>query len=253
MPARDAKCGRRRVLSAGFLLVAALWHPSAGAGEGFYASAAVERSLVSVDYAKTVEIDTPYSRVTATDDVEEAVNAVRAAVGYRQPLSDRLYFAGEIEGLLYLDDDVTGFLAGSGEGDTDVWPGAWTLDRRYAGGLGARLGYVPECPSLACALRSLYLFSGIRWAEFEIEAAHVNQRLGISGSREGDDSSVGWLIGGGIEFGGGRGHFDLRLAYATHDVGFGAGNGLANDPTLGYSFDVRELSFMLGYVVPLAD
>ena len=252
MPARYANCGRRQALTAGFLLVAALWHPSAGADEGFYASAAVERSFVSVDYAKTVEIDAPYSNMTATDDVREAVDAFRVAVGYRQPLSDRLYLAGELDGLLYLDGNVTGFLVGSGEGDPDVWPGAWTLERRYAGGLAARLGYVPEGRDSAGAVRSLYLFSGIRWTDFEVGAAHVNQRLGISGSREWDDSSVGWVIGGGIEFGAGRGHFDLRLTYGAHDVEFGVGNGLTNDPTLGYSFEVRELIIMLGYVVPLA-
>ena len=251
MPARYANCGRRLVPTAGLLLVAALWHPSTGADEGLYVSAAVERSLVGVDYAKTVEIDAPYSNATATDDVREAVHALRAAVGYRQPLSDRLYLAGEIDGFVYLDDEVTGFLAGSGEGDTDVWPGAWSVERRHAGGLGARLGYVPERGSFAGAVRSLYLFSGIRWADFEVEAAHVNQRLGISGSREWDDGSVGWVIGGGIEFGVAGGHFDLRLAYVAHDIEFGAGNGLVNDPTLGYSFEVRELSVMLGYVVPL--
>ncbi len=51
-------------------------------------------------------------------------------------------------------------------------------------GVGARLGYVPESLEFLSTERSFYLFVGTRWIDTEIEAAYVNRRLGIAGSRD---------------------------------------------------------------------
>ena len=133
-----------RRLAVGLFLAAVSWCPSVDAGEGFFAAVALERSLADVDYEKSVEIGSPFSAMTARDDTRDPVDAVKAAVGYRRSLSSRLYLAAEVEGAFYLNGETGGFLQGTGEGDTDVWPGMWTIHRRGAVGLNARLGYVPD-------------------------------------------------------------------------------------------------------------
>ena len=250
MSARLFALGRR--LAVGLFLAAGSWCPSADAGEGFYGALALERSLADVDYEKSVGIGSPFSAMTARDGTRDPVDAVKAIVGYRRPLSSRLYLAGEIEGAFYFNDEIEGFLEGTGEGDADVWPGMWTIERRGAFGLSARLGYVPDSLEFLGTERSLYLFAGTRWIDANIEAEHVNQRLGIAGSRRADRTLNPWLAGVGIEFGDPGSRFDLRLGYATHDVEFGFG-GAADDPRLGYAFDVREWSVTLGYVVAFGD
>ena len=75
----------------------------------------------------------------------------------------------------------------------------------------------------------------------------------ISGSRGAERTLNPWLIGIGVEFGGVASRFDLRLSYAADDVAFGFGGGAADDPRLGYTFDVQEWAVSLGYVVPFGD
>ena len=112
-------------------------------GAAWYA-VAFEQSFAGVDYAKSIGLNSPPSDMTSGDRARDPGNALKAALGYRRPLSSRLYLAGEIEGTFYFNSDVTGFLEGTGEGDADVWPGAWALDRRRAIGLNARLGMIPR-------------------------------------------------------------------------------------------------------------
>ena len=159
----------------GFLLTAGLWCQPGNAEGEFYAVFGLEHSFFSVDYEKSASLNSPISLMTAGDNERDSVNALKAALGYRLPLSERVYLAGEIEGALYLNEDVRGFLKGTGEGDTDVWPGPWTLERRRAIGLNARLGYVPGSLDFMGPERSLYLFAGTRWVDAEIEAGHLNR------------------------------------------------------------------------------
>ena len=251
MPKRASRLVLR--LAAGLLLTGGMWCASANAGDGFYGRVALERSITDVDYEKSVELASPFSVMAAGDRARDPVDGFNAALGYRWPLSHRLYLAGEVAGTLYVNGKVAGFLEGTGEGGTDVWPGAWSLERSRAVGLNVRLGYVPHSLEFLGPARSLYLIAGTRWVDAEIEARHVNRAFDIAGSRGAERTLNPWLIGIGVEFGGVASRFDLRLSYAADDVAFGFGGGAADDPRLGYSFDVREWTVSLGYVVPLGD
>ena len=251
MPARASRLGLR--LAAGLLLTGGMWCATANAGDGFYGRVALERSIAAVDYEKSVEIASPFSAMTARDRARDPVDGLSAALGYRWPLSHRLYLAGEVAGAFYVDGRVAGFLEGTGEGGTDVWPGAWSLERGRAVGLNVRLGYAPQSMEFLGPARSLYLITGTRWVDAEIEARHVNRTFDIDGSRGAERTLNPWLIGIGVEFGGVASRFDLRLSYAADDVVFGFGGGAADDPRLGYTFDVREWAVSLGYVVPFGD
>ena len=251
MPTRASRFGFR--LAASLLLTGGMWCASANAGDGFYGGVALERSITGVDYEKSVEIASPFSRMTAGDRARDAVDGFNAALGYRWPLSHRLYLAGEVAGTLYVNGKVAGFLEGTGEGGTDVWPGAWSLERGRAVGLNVRLGYVPHSLEFLGPGRSLYLIAGTRWVDAEIEARHVNRAFDIDGSRGAERTLNPWLIGIGVEFGGVASRFDLRLSYAADDVAFEFGGGVADDPRLGYTFDVQEWAVSLGYVVPFGD
>ena len=100
---------------------------------------------------------------------------------------------------------------------------------------------------------SLYLIAGTRWVDADIEARHVNRAFDIDGSRRAGRTLNPWLAEIGIESGGAASRFDLRLSHAADEVAFGFGSGAADDPRLGYSFDVREWTLSLGYVVPFGD
>ena len=251
MPTRATCFGLR--LAAGLLLTGGMWCATANAGDGFYAAVALERSITGVDYEKSVEITSPFSMMTAGDRARDPVDGFSAALGYRWPLSHRLYLAAEGAGTLYVNGKVAGFLEGTGEGSTDVWPGAWSLERSRSVGLNVRLGYVPHSLEFLGPGRSLYLIAGTRWVEAEIEARHVNRAFDIAGSRGAERTLNPWLIGIGVEFGGVASRFDLRLSYGADDVAFGFGGGAADDPRLGYTFDVWEWAVSLGYVAPFGD
>ncbi len=251
MPARASRFGLR--LAAGLLLTGGAWCAAANAGDGFYGRVALERSMTVVDYEKSVEFASPFSAMTAGDRARDPVDGISAALGYRWPLPHRLYLAGEIAGTFPVNGRVAGFLEGTGEGGTDVWPGAWRLETGRSVGLNARLGYVPHWLEFLGPGRSLYLIAGTRWVGAEIEARHVNRAFDIDGSRRAKRTLNPWLAGIGIEFGGAASRFDLRLSHAADEVAFGFGGGEADDPRLGYSFDVREWTLSLGYVVPFGD
>ena len=101
--------------------------------------------------------------------------------------------------------------------------------------------------------RSLYLFAGTRWVDAEIDAGHLNRRLGITGTMHADRTLKPWLIGVGTEFGIAGNRFDLRLSYMDHDVDMGLGSGSVSDPILRYAFEIREWNVSLGYVILFGD
>ncbi len=247
----SARVSRRGWLAVWSFLAAGFWCQFATASDGFYAAVALERSLAQVDYEKSVGYDSPISVVTAGDRARDSVDAFKGASGYRWPVSSRLYVAGEIEATYAVNGKTRGYLTGTGDGGADVWPGTWTLRQRAGAGVSARLGFVPAALEFLGSGRSLYLFAGTRWIDAEFEAAHINPRLGIAGSRRADRTLNPWLAGVGMEFVKHGHRFDLRLSYAVDDVDFHVGTGAAGSPRLGYTFEVREWRLSLGYIVLL--
>ena len=232
-----------------FGVAVGLWGQSGYAEGEFYGLFGFEHSFSSVDYEKSVGLNSPASFVAASDDEHQSVNAIKAALGYRLSLSKRVYMAGEVEGALYLDRDIEGFLEGTGEDAADVWPGPWTIERRRAIGLNVRLGYVPESLDFMGPKRSFYVFAGSRWVDAEIDAGHLSRRFGIEGSIGEDRTFKPWLVGAGTVFGIAGHNFDLRLSYIDYDTDMGMGSGAAGDPVLRYDFEIEEWTVSLGYVI----
>ena len=236
-------------LAAAFLAALAIgfWCPLAMATDGLQITTAFEQSSTSIEYEKSVVYNSPPSAMTAGDRIRDATGEVKAALGYRWPLTDRLYAVFEVEAAYPVNGDADGFLEGTGDASGDVWPGAWRVDNRSAAGINARLGFVPAPLAFLGSGRSLYLFAGARWIDVDIKAAHLNQRLGIAGAMRADRTLNPWVAGAGVEFGNARRRFDLRLSRAVDRVNFYSDG----EPRLGYAFKVRVWSLSLGYVLPL--
>ena len=238
-----------RAAAAAGLLAAGAWAPAAGAGDGFYAGAALQARHSAVEYRKSFGVAPSAPRVSR-DRARGTAGALAATLGYRVFLSGRWLLAGEIEGTLRPDDGVSGVLPGTGGGDLDVWPGAWRLDSRGGLGVNARLGYAPRGAEILGPGRAFYLFAGLRRVEVDIAAEHRNARLGIRGERTMSRRLAPWIAGAGVEFGGAEDRFDLRLGYSAWDAEFGFAGGLEGS-RLGYAFESREWSVSLAYVAAL--
>ena len=221
----------------------------AAAEDGWTARAALQRSLSSVDYRKTVGVGPPAMATVAGDRARSPADALEASVGYRFFATPGIYLAAELGGALYSRDSA-GFLRGTGYGERDVWPGAWTLGKRHALSLAARLGYVPGAPGNGV---SPYLFAETGRLRVDMDAKHVNPARGIAGQRRASDTVTPRRVGAGVEFGGAGGRFDLRLGYTTWEAAFGVGDGALADPRLDYRFEAREWSLSVGWVIAIGD
>ena len=165
----------RRVVAVGALVAVGWTGGFANAGEGFYAGLAVGREHAGVDYRKSAGVDVaPASHMEAGDDASAGVNALKLSLGYRWALAERFYLSTELEAALYANERVRGFLRGTGVGDRDVWPGAWTLEKSRGVGLNVRVGYAPEALGFLGAGRSVYLVAGVQRLGGAIEAAPGN-------------------------------------------------------------------------------
>lgn len=221
----------------------------AAEGDGWTARAALQRSLSSVDYRKTVGVGPPPAATVAGDRARSPVDALEASVGYRFFATPGLYVAAELGGALYSRDSA-GFLRGTGYGERDVWPGAWTLGKRHALSLAAKLGYAPGPPGDSV---SPYLFAETGRLRVDMDAKHVNPARGIAGRRRASDTVTPWRLGAGVEFGDADGRFDLRLGYTAWEAAFGVGGGALADPRLDYRFEAREWGLSVGWIVAIGD
>ena len=221
----------------------------AAEGDGWTARAALQRSLSSVDYRKTVGVGPPAAVTVAGDRARSPADALEASVGYRFFATPGIYLAAELGGALYSRDSA-GFLRGTGYGERDVWPGAWTLGKRFALSLAARLGYAPGAPGNGV---SPYLFAETGRLRVDMDAKHVNPARGIAGQRRASDTVTPRRVGAGVEFGGAGGRFDLRLGYTAWEAAFGVGGGALADPRLDYRFEAREWGLSVGWVVAIGD
>ena len=225
----------------------------ADAADGFYAGVALQSDRAVVDYRKTVGIDAPPpTAMTAADRRRESVTAVAALAGYRRAVSADLYLAGEVEGAFHFGG-VEGELRGTGDGDRDVWPGEWTLEKRRSLGVNARAGWRPGDRVFPGAEGSLFLFAGLRRTGAEFKAAHRNARLGIASSRRGRDTLASWTAGAGFDLDAAGGRFDFRVGYAAGEVDFRFPAAGPGDPRLAYAFELREWRVSLAWVVPLGE
>ncbi len=262
-----------------FLVVGAGGRP-ANAMEGFYVGAAIGQEYVGADYTKSVAI--PRDNIGGTgvgdrgsvrnsyreagDDETEGVPAFKFYLGHRWNLPGRFYVSGEIEGTVYSDARVTGFLEGTGTGTLDVWPGNWAFEKHHSIGLSAKVGYRPESFAFLGEGRSAYVFSGVQYLDVAIEGGFDNRSptggdldslcpggnspcdlQAATGTRHGDRTAVPWLIGGGIEVGSREHRMDLRIHYALYEVDFNL-----PDPSQGvfvnHQVAIDELGIYLGYV-----
>ena len=131
-----------------FVVVFALFQTSyATAVEGFYAGGAIGGEYIDVDYRKSIGLNLPGMSPTSTlaaDDSQGGVSSFKAVLGHRWNLPGRIYFSGEIDAALRLNNNVTGFLEGARnteDPDTDVFPGEWYFDKNHSVGFNAKFGY----------------------------------------------------------------------------------------------------------------
>lgn len=247
------------VLTAGILSFAGVTGASANDTEGFFAGVRFGYDLADVDYSKSAMynagvLDThpAGSSMTAKDSANDGFTAFMGNVGYRTFLSDHVYLSGEVEGAVY-SSKVGGVLRGTRSNgtirDTDVYPGAWSVEKNHSVGFNARLGFVPRGLAFMGDGRSLYVISGVKWLNATFEAAFDNRDTpvmrGVTRKRR---NAVPWLIGAGLEFGSSKNRFDVRIQYSSWDIDYSTGDGSAEDKArLPHDFNVDEIGFSVGY------
>ena len=244
------------------LLFVGLSAPSLNAMEPWYVGLSIGIEQADVDYAKAVglvagpDTENRASLLVSHDSARERFGVLRMTVGYRAFLAERAYLAGELEAALYADGTTTGYLPGTGGGDRDVWPGAWSLAKDFGVGGNVKIGYAPDGLDILGPGRSLYLTAGIHWVDTEINAAH--DRCGgtencphpVTGNFRDRFTDTAWRGGLGIEFGGERHRFDLRISHAVYEKNLRRHQGGMTfaTPDLDYDFEVKAWSVTLGYV-----
>lgn len=244
------------------LLFVGLSAPSLNAMEPWYVGLSFGIEQADVDYAKAVglvagpDTENRASLLVSHDSARERSGVLRMTVGYRVFLAERAYLAGELEAALYTDGTATGYLPGTGGGDRDVWPGAWSLAKDFGVGGNVKIGYAPDGLDILGPGRSLYLTAGIHWVDTEINAAH--DRCGgtencphpVTGNFRDRFTDTAWRGGLGIEFGGERHRFDLRISHAVYEKNLRRHQGGMTfaTPDLDYDFEVKAWSVTLGYV-----
>ena len=249
------------VLTAGILSFAGVTGVSANDTEGFFAGVRFGYDLADVDYSKSATYNAGVlgtgaaaSSMTAKDSANDGFTAFMGNLGYRTFLSNQVYLSGEVEGAVY-SSKVGGFLRGTRSNgtisNTDVYPGAWSVEKNHSVGFNARLGFVPRGLAFMGDGRSLYVISGVKWLNATFEAAYDNLAQGASvfrGVTRKRRNAVPWLIGAGLEFGSSKNRFDVRIQYSSWDMEYTSGDGLTpTTPRLPHDFNVDEIGFSVGY------
>lgn len=246
------------VLTAGILSFSGVTGASANDTEGFFAGVRFGYDLADADYSKNATynagvLDAAGSSMTAKDGATDGFTAFMGNVGYRTFLSDHVYLSGEVEGAVY-SSKVGGYLQGTRSNgtisNTDVFPGAWSVEKNHSLGFNARLGFVPKGLAFMGDGRSLYVISGVKWLNATFEAAFDNEGndpviRGVTRKRR---NAVPWLIGADLEFGSSKNRFDVRIQYSSWDIEYTTGDGAT--PTtarLPHDFEVDEIGFSVGY------
>ena len=252
------------------LLLALAAAPAAAVENGFYAGIAADWSIVDVDFGKTVNLDAaavgdapasvaPYldpsgafSRPSRPSSDDGNIVGLKALAGYRWRLSDRFYFAGELEAVKYDGEEISGPAATTGEGDFDLWRGVWKFEKDHSFGISTKLGYAPANGVLGDG--SVYALFGVRWLDGDVSASYAGQNGRVTGVHSDGYSETPWRVGVGMEIGDADSWFDLQLSYADYDVDFTRGPGTAvTEPRLDHEYEVEEWGLSLGYTRRFGD
>ena len=249
------------------LLLALAAAPAAAVENGFYAGIAADWSIVDVDFGKTVSLEASaaggapaafrdssgaFSRRGDAGDAS-GIGGLKALAGYRWRLSDRFYFAGELEAVKYDGEEISGPAATTGEGDFDLWRGVWKFEKDHSFGISTKLGYAPANGVLGDG--SVYALFGVRWLDGDVSASYVGGPNGsVTGVERDGYSETPWRVGVGMEIGDADSWFDLQLSYADYDVDFTRGPGTAvTEPRLDHEYEVEEWGLSLGYTRRFGD
>ena len=246
------------------LLLALAAAPAAAVENGFYAGIAADWSIVDVDFDKTLRLDAATAvgapaeflsggafsrRGEASDDGD--IIGMKVLAGYRWRLSDRFYFAGELEAVKYDSEEVSGRLAPTGTGDFDIWRGVWKFEKDHSFGINTKFGYAPGGGLLGDG--SVYALFGVRWLDGDVSASFTNDSTVSDIDRDGY-SETPWRIGVGMEIGDADSWFDLQLSYADYDVDFAAGvPSVITDPHRTLDYEIEEWGLSLGYTRRFGD
>ena len=237
---------RDALLAACVLLFAAT--PGAGAQDGPYVGVAAGWNRASGDYTKGIGLDVPpASYESATSDARHGVGTLRGSLGYRTFVAGPLYVSGELEATLHGGGGPAGYLReGTGEGDRDVWPGPWSVQRKGGLGINARLGYAPG--GLLDEGGSIYVVAGLHW-----QRASVRRGSDIGGEAirtAANHTFRPWVVGVGVEWGSLASRIGLEVRYSSADLEFhtgGDGSALGM-PRIDHRFGVREVGVQVGYI-----
>ena len=236
---------RGTLLAACVLLLTATQY--ADAQEGPYVGVAAGWKRASADYTKGIGLDVPpASYETATNEVRRGDGTLRASLGYRTFVADRLYVSGELEAAFHGSGGPAGYLReGTGVGDRDVWPGPWSVEKEGGVGMNARLGYAPG--GLLGEGGSVYLVAGVHW-----ERATVRRGSDIGGSairNVAEHTLRPRVVGMGAEWGSLASRIGLEVRYSAAELEFrtgGDGSALGM-PRIDHRFHVREVGVQVGY------
>lgn len=260
---------RQTALLPAALLLALAAAPVAAVENGFYAGIAADWSIVDVDFGKTVNVDAAapgvgaaparyrdaggaFSRPSAPASDDGNIVGLKALAGYRWRLSERFYFAGELEAVKYDSEEVSGRIPSTGQGDFDLWQGIWKFEKDHSFGINTKFGYAPGGGLLGDG--SVYALFGVRWLDGDVSASYSGQNGAVTGVHRDGYSETPWRVGVGMEIGDADSWFDLQLSYADYDIDFTRGPGTAVDePRLGHEYEVEEWGLSLGYTRRFGD
>ena len=252
------------------LLLALAAAPAAAVENGFYAGIAADWSIVDVDFGKTVSVDASAPGVGAapaayrdasgnfsrrgTADDDSNIVGMKVLAGYRWRLSDRFYFAGELEAMKYDSEEVSGRVLPTtdDEDNFNIWRGVWKFEKDHSFGINTKFGYAPGGGLLGDG--SIYALFGVRWLDGDVSASFSGRNGEVTGIERDGYSETPWRVGVGMEIGDADSWFDLQLSYADYDVDFTRGPGNAvREPRLGHEYEIEEWGLSLGYTRRFGD
>ena len=252
------------------LLLALAAAPAAAVENGFYAGVAADWSIVDVDFGKTIGLDAATAgannapdafrdaggafsrRGTASDDGD--IIGMKVLAGYRWRLSDRFYFAGELEAMKYDSEEVSGSLTPTEDRNDsfNIWRGVWKFEKDHSFGINTKFGYAPGGGLLGDG--SIYALFGMRWLDGDVSASFTNRDGTVSDVDRDGYSETPWRIGVGMEIGDADSWFDLQLSYADYDVDFAAGAPSEfTNPHRALDYEIEEWGLSLGYTRRFGD